>query len=230
MIRIADLFFTYQSAGFAVQIERLDVAAGERCAIIGPSGAGKTTLINLIAGMLTPQRGGVWVDGVNVSALSDAHRRRFRAAQIGFVFQEFELLEYLRVADNILLPYRLSNALRLTNAVRQRASQLAEAMGVAHLLRRYPARISHGERQRVALCRALIAQPKLLLTDEPTGNLDPATAGRVLDLLLTEAQRNRATLLTVTHNHEFLARFERTIEIRNYTVADDSAVTAGASA
>jgi putative ABC transport system ATP-binding protein len=202
MIRIENLDFRYRHGDFALRVPALEVARGEAVAVVGPSGSGKTTLLHLVAGIAAPQRGRVEVDGTDVAALSDAARRDFRIARVGLVFQAFELLEYLSVLDNILLPFRISGALRLD--------------GDANKLRRLTTRLSQGERQRVAVCRALVARPKLLLADEPTGNLDPSNTGRVLDSLFECAEEAEATVLTVTHERELLDRFDRTIDFRDF--------------
>lgn len=198
---------------FALAIDELRIAKGERVACIGPSGTGKTTLVNLIAGILTPGSGSVTVDAAEVSALSDAERRRFRISHIGLVFQEFELLEYLSALENILLPYHVTPHLTLGPEVADRARALADSMGIGHTLSRPPRGLSQGERQRVAICRALVTQPALLMCDEPTGNLDPATAATTLDLLFERVRDGDATLLMVTHNHGILDRFDRVIDI-----------------
>jgi hypothetical protein len=130
MIEIEALGFSYPDAGFQLRIPEFSIAAGEKVAVIGPSGSGKTTLLNLAAGILVPHEGRVRCAGTGVSALSDAARRDFRISTIGFVFQDFELLDYLNVLDNILHPYRITRALRLTAVVRARAVELAEQMGI----------------------------------------------------------------------------------------------------
>ena len=177
MISISDLHFTYPEGEFSLRIDELAVDAGRAVAVIGPSGSGKTTLLNLIAGIATPAAAGGDA-GVEVSASDDAERRDFRIRSIGLVFQEFELLEYLTVLDNILLPYRINSALRLDAAVRERAARLAGEMGIGDKLDRLPDQLSQGERQRLAVCRALLTEPPLLLADEPTGNLDPINKDR----------------------------------------------------
>ena len=201
---------------FALYVPDLAVEIGEKVAIIGPSGSGKTTLLNLIAGIRTPQAGNVVTQGTEIGSLDDAARRDFRIRHIGLVFQEFELLEYLSVLDNILLPYRINRSLKLTKQVRQRAAELAEEVGIVGHLGRFVTRLSQGERQRVSVCRALLAQPPLILADEPTGNLDPTNKGRVLDILFDYVDRNDATLITVTHDHDLLPRFERVVDFKQF--------------
>ena len=216
MIRIEDLRFSYGESDFSLQVPELAVASGETVAIVGPSGSGKTTLLNLIAGNATPASGKVTTNGYDVSGLQDAARRDFRIANIGLVFQEFELLEYLSVLDNILLPYRINRTLHLDAEVRQRAAAIAERVGIGDKLGRYANRLSQGEKQRVAVVRAVVVEPPLLLADEPTGNLDPANKDRVLDILFQYVAENAATLVTVTHDHDVLPRFERVIDFRDF--------------
>ena len=216
IIQIADLEFRYGEGDFALLVPDLLVERGEKVAVIGPSGSGKTTLLNLIAGITAPQRGRVLTKGVEVTALDDARRRAFRIRNIGLVFQEFELLEHLSVLDNVLLPYRINPSLRLEPPVRQRAVELARMVGVADKLGRFAHRLSQGEKQRAAVCRALIAEPELLLADEPTGNLDPTNKGRVLDILFDYAAERGATILTVTHDHDLLGRFGRVIDFKEF--------------
>ncbi len=216
MIKIRDLGFVYSRGGFRLEIPAFDLAAGERLAVAGPSGSGKTTLLDLIAGLRTPLRGSVEVDGVAVSSLSDAERRAFRLQRIGFVFQDFELLGYLSVRDNILHPFRISNALRLDDQARARAEALAEAAGIGAQLGRHPNALSRGERQRAAICRALVARPRLVLADEATGALDPDNKVRILDLLFEQAAAEGAALLAVTHDTQLLDRFDRVVDFRDF--------------
>ena len=216
MIAISNLEFRFPRSDFSLAVRSLQVAPGERVALIGPSGSGKTTLLNLIAGILTPSHGTVRVGDCEVNALGDSARRAFRVAKVGLVFQSFELVSYLDVFENILLPYRLNSALRLGPEVVRRAEQLAQATGIAHRLRYFPHRLSQGEKQRVAICRALLPEPPLLLADEPTGNLDPTSKQRVVDLLFQQIERTGATLLMVTHDTEIAARFPRVINCRDF--------------
>ena len=211
--------FTYTERGggepFRLAIDHLELHRGEAVACIGPSGSGKTTLVHLCAGILTPSSGEVWLAGDRIDALSDRDRRMRRAEDVGLVFQEFELLDYLSARDNVLLPYRLVGARKPHLAAgRERADELANRLGIADLLGRGPRRLSQGERQRVAIARALVTEPALVLCDEPTGNLDPASATTVLDILIGEAQTRNAALLMVTHDHTLLDRFDRVIDVR----------------
>lgn len=216
MIRVSDLEFQYETGDFRLEVPELTVPKGTSAAVIGPSGSGKTTLLNLVAGIALPSAGCVVVGGRQVSSLGDAARREFRIRKIGLVFQEFELLEHLNVLDNILLPYRISSSLRLDGAVRDRAAALAGEVGISDKLGRYVRRLSQGERQRVAVCRALLTEPDLLLCDEPTGNLDPVNKENVLDILFNYAAASRTTLLAVTHDHELLGRFEKVIDFKQF--------------
>jgi putative ABC transport system ATP-binding protein len=213
MISVTDLRFRYPEGEFELDISELEIETGETVAVIGPSGSGKTTLLHLVAGIRLPQAGKVITDQVEVTTLDDGARRDFRIRRIGMVFQEFELLEYLTVLDNILLPYRISRSLTINRKVRDRAASIAEHVGIADKLNRLSTRLSHGEKQRVAVCRALVTDPVLLLADEPTGNLDPNNSQKVLDILLEAAEATGATLVTVTHDHDLLPRFDRSVDV-----------------
>jgi len=213
VILIQNLVFHYPRSTFTLRVPELVVTAGEKVALAGPSGCGKTTLLHLLAGILLPDEGTILVVDTEPPALSDAARRAFRIATLGLVFQDFQLLEYLDVFENILLPYRINPALRLTLAVRARALQLARETGIDHRLTHRPGRLSQGEKQRTALCRALLTQPRCLLADEPTGNLDSAAKTRVLEVLFEQCARARATLLMVTHDTGLLGRFDRAIHL-----------------
>jgi len=219
VIDLRSVHFAYPGGTFRLDIPSFTVQRGEKLAVIGPSGSGKTTLLNLIAGILTPTAGTVEVAGTEVSALGDARRRAFRIRNIGFVFQDFELLDYLNVVDNILHPYRITGALRLDRTVRERAAGLAERLGVGDKLKRRANDLSQGEKQRVAICRALLPGPELILADEATGNLDPRNKARILDLLFASVEAHGATLLAVTHDHELLPRFDRVVDFADFQPA-----------
>jgi putative ABC transport system ATP-binding protein len=215
VVRVHDLSFRYGEGDFHLHIPELEVGRASSAAFIGPSGSGKTTLLHLIAGIAIPQAGRIETNGCDVTSLSESARREFRIKNIGLVFQEFELLEYLSVLDNVLLPYRINPALELTADVRDRAREIADSVGIGDKLMRYPRRLSQGERQRVAVCRAVLTEPALLMADEPTGNLDPLNKGRVLDILFDYAEASGTTLLIVTHDHALLERFERVVDFKD---------------
>ena len=216
MITVERLEFRYAEGDFLLEIPSLHIERAETVAFIGPSGSGKTTLLNLIAGIALPRAGRITTGDVELTALDDAGRRNFRIRNIGLVFQEFELLEYLSVLDNILLPYRINPSMQLDAAVRERASELAADVDIGDKLDRYATKLSQGEKQRVAVCRALLPQPGLLLADEPTGNLDPNNKGRVLDILFDYASRTGTTLVTVTHDHDLIGRYGRVVDFREF--------------
>jgi putative ABC transport system ATP-binding protein len=213
MVRCENLRFTYPAESFQLAIGDFSVEKGESVALIGPSGCGKTTLMNLISGILSPADGRVTVNGVVVNDLAMAARQRFRLATIGLVPQNFELLDYLTIRENILLPFRIGSQLRLTSEVEARCGDLAERAGIAAHLGKFPGQLSQGERQRAALCRGLVTSPPLLLADEPTGNLDPENQDKIVSLLLGEAARIGASVLMITHDPVLLPRFDRVVEV-----------------
>ena len=216
MILMEGLTFSYGTGGFRLEIPRLEIMQGRKVAVVGPSGFGKTTLIHLVAGILKPQKGKVRVGAIELGQYSGRDLLDYRIATMGLIFQEFKLLEYLSVLENILLPYRLNAVLELEPETRARAAALAGQVGLADKLQRHPKNLSQGERQRVALCRALITKPSLLLCDEPTANLDPANRDRILELLFAYCREQEATLVMVTHDPEVLGRFDQQVDIRDF--------------
>ena len=212
-IHVEDLRFRYQSARFQLSIDDLEVASGEPTAIIGPSGCGKTTLLRLMAGILRPAAGRVEVLAEDVAAMDESRARAFRARNVGLVFQEFELLEYLTAEENILLPFRVCSGLAMDASTREILGDLARHTGIAHLLGALPRRLSQGERQRVAICRALVTQPRIVFADEPTGSLDPTNQERIVALLRSTTAAAGADLIMVTHDHQLLSHFARVIDL-----------------
>jgi len=213
LITIRDLEFSYPGSAFKLRVGALDIAQKQRVAFVGGSGCGKTTLAHLIAGIHRAEAGEITVGRHELHQLDDRARRNFRISEIGFIFQEFALLDYLKVEDNILLPYFVNGSLTLTQEVREAAHALAEKLGIGDKLKRHPAQLSGGEKQRVAICRALSAKPSLIIADEPTGNLDPENSATVTDLICDIAEQQSATLIMVTHDHSVLDRFDRTIDV-----------------
>jgi putative ABC transport system ATP-binding protein len=217
-VRISGLDFRYPGdRAFGLSVANLHVEAGSCTAIVGPSGSGKTTLLNLVAGTLLPDKGTIHV-GVNcINQLGETARRRFRIREIGQVFQAFELLEYLTATENILLGAIIDSS--VTDLMRERAAELLESVGLGNEAHTRPARLSHGERQRVAVCRAMLNRPALLLADEPTGNLDQANKQNVVDLLIKQAHDHGSTLLMVTHDRSLLDSFDHVVDFEQLTGA-----------
>ncbi len=218
MIEIRDVSFRFPDGDFHLNVPALSIAAGSHVAIAGPSGTGKTTMLNLIAGILVPNAGQVLVAGCDMASLPDGARRAFRLRRIGFVFQNFALIDYLSVEDNILIAARIDPALKLTPSLRARARDLASAVGMADKLARFPAGLSQGEQQRTAIARALLMKPEIILADEATGNLDPDNKRLILDLLFSQARNAGATVVAVTHDHDLLAHFDCTVNFRELLV------------
>lgn len=217
MIRIQDIAFTYEQDGFVLTIPSLELEKGDRTAIIGPSGSGKSTFLQLLSGILVSQKGAVLIDSINLNQLSDKERRSFRLSQIGFVFQNFQLVDYLNVFDNILNPFRINPSLKIQKQDKDRAHRLLAMMDLRNKTNRYPSQLSQGEQQRVAICRALVTNPAYILADEPTGNLDPANKERILDMLFEASKNENASLITVTHDMNLVDRFDRVINFLNFS-------------
>ncbi len=191
----------------------LEMAPGEVVALVGDSGVGKSTLLNCIAGLDRADRGRVEIAGREVQALDDHAAALLRREALGFVFQAFHVLPHLSVADNIALPLLLLGW-RERTAIDARVAELLAEVDLAGLGPRRPRELSGGQLQRVAIARALVHRPALILADEPTGNLDPRTAQRVLDLLVGQARRHRAGCLIVTHSESAAAQADRRLRLR----------------
>jgi putative ABC transport system ATP-binding protein len=192
----------------------LDLAAGEFVALLGESGVGKSTLLNCIAGLEAADAGTVEMAGQSLSSLDEAGRARLRREQLGFVFQAFHVLPHLTVAENVGLPLRLLGARAPGAAQReQRVATLLDAVGLGGLGERLPAQLSGGQLQRVAIARAVVHAPKLILADEPTGNLDPTTAARVLAVLQAQVRGSGAACLLVTHSAAAAAAADRVLRL-----------------
>jgi len=187
----------------------LEVMPGEAVAIVGASGSGKSTLLGLLAGLDTPSAGSVRLDGIDLFGLDEDGRAALRARLLGFVFQSFQLLPALNALENVMLPLELSGAA----GAAERAADMLSRVGLAERLRHYPKTLSGGEQQRVALARAFVIQPKLLLADEPTGNLDAATGAGVIDLMFEMNAETRTTLLLVTHDEAIAGRCTRLVRL-----------------
>ena len=226
MIHIRHLEFGWDPGATLLAIEEFRVERGERVFLRGPSGSGKSTLLGLIGGVLEARRGSVQVNGSELTGRSRAWRDRFRADHIGYIFQMFNLVPYLSVLDNVLLPagfskMRASRAGNGQAAHRAEASRLLAALDMQESLRgaRTVVELSQGQQQRVAVARALFGRPELIIADEPTSSLDADARGRFLDLLMTECRQAGTTLLFVSHDLALSTRFDRTVEIKDVSPA-----------
>ncbi len=207
MLRVKDIEFQYPHSDYRLRIDHFVCESGKAAAIVGPSGCGKTTFLNLAAGILKPRSGKISVDGVDVSSLGPKNAAAFRLSRVGLIFQEFELVEHLTVGDNILLPVHLGLRSR-RQAIVAAARELATHTGIAPYWAKRPRRLSQGERQRVAICRALGTDPTLVLADEPTGNLDPPNKHKVLALMIASARERGRSLVVATHDLDLLDAFD----------------------
>jgi putative ABC transport system ATP-binding protein len=198
------------------------IPAGARVAIVGPSGSGKTTLLGLLAGLDTPTRGTVILDGEDLGTLGEDARARVRGAKVGFVFQSFQLIPSLSALENVQVPLEL----RGDRDAAVRARDLLARVGLADRGHHLPAQLSGGEQQRVAIARAFVNRPSLLFADEPTGNLDAGTGGRIIDLLETLNREANTTIVIVTHDASLAERTQRIIRLRDGAVVGDDAVRA----
>ena len=198
----------------------LTVAPGEMVAIMGPSGCGKTTLLNCLSGLDDVDSGVITIANIDLAGMSDDAKTQWRAQRMGYVFQSFNLLPVLTAAENVELPLLISGT--GTRNARERARAVLDLVGLADREGHYPAELSGGEQQRVAVARALVNQPEIVWADEPTGNLDSENSGEIMDLLSGLNRENRQTFVIVTHAEEVAARADRIVRMRDGLVVDDT--------
>ena len=228
LVSVSQVTKRYPGGHAALAELSLDVRHGEAVAVMGPSGSGKSTLLNLIAGLDKPTSGTVTVAGQRVDALTETGLARFRRRRVGMIFQFFNLLDDLTVADNVLLPAQLAGTPR--SQARATMTGLLAQLGIAQHRNAYPGRLSGGERQRVAIARALVNSPAVLLADEPTGALDSAT-GEAIGRLLLELNRGGQTLILVTHSPELAARYAgRVVRLVDGRITSDAVTSPPAAA
>jgi putative ABC transport system ATP-binding protein len=219
MVRVRDLVMRLGSGGRPLTVldgVDLDVAPGEVCAITGPSGSGKSTLLGLIAGLDRPTAGSVAVDGMELARLDEDALARFRRDTLGYVFQAYHLIPTLTAWENVAVPLELAAVPDPAGAARM----LLDEVGLADRAEHYPVQLSGGEQQRVAIARAIALRPKLLLADEPTGNLDSATGAATIDLLLRLRRERGATLVLVTHDEALTRHADRIVALRDGRVVN----------
>jgi len=224
MIAVQHVFKTVtDSTGSLTILRDIDftLAKGETAAIVGASGSGKSTLLSIVAGLDTPSSGTVHIDGVNLFAMDEDQRAALRAQKVGFVFQSFQLLGNLTALENVMLPLELAGR----RDARSTATHMLQRVGLGERLSSYPKVLSGGEQQRVALARAFVVQPAVLLADEPTGSLDFATGGTIMELMFELNREQGTTLVLVTHDRAIAQRCERRITIEAGALASNDVLS-----
>jgi putative ABC transport system ATP-binding protein len=229
MLDLTDVYLELRSAAGMVNILKgisLQVEAGSRVGLVGPSGSGKSSLMMLIGGLERQTRGRITVAGQDLSTLNEDGLARFRRDNVGIVFQNFHLVPTMTALENVALPAEFAGR----DDAFDRAAEGLKAVGLGHRLDHYPGQLSGGEQQRAALARALVAEPKLVLADEPTGNLDGETGRQVIALLFDLARRHGTTLILITHDNALAERCDRMIRLEDGRVVDDRMTDALAAA
>lgn len=223
MIQAKLISKSYQTPGETLQVLNqlsLNLTTGESAAIIGPSGCGKTTLLNLLGALDRPSAGSIIINGQDISTFSEQQATSFRNQSLGFIFQQHHLLPQLTALENVLVPRLSGTWTESESTSRQRAINLLEKVEMNKRIDHLPWQLSGGEKLRCAVARALINQPSLILADEPTGSLDPASTNTIADLLLNLNIDHKATLLVVTHNPQLARRMSHTYELRDGALLD----------
>ncbi len=224
-LRVEGVTKHYRAGGFTVKaVDGLDIEieAGTSVAIVGPSGCGKSTLLGMLGGLERPSSGRIWLDGTEISSLPEAERARIRRESIGFVFQSYDLLPFLTAQENIEFQQALNGENGSgTNGKSDHEADLIKRLGLSEHATKFPDQLSGGQRQRVGIARALAHGPRLILGDEPTGELDSETSASVLDLLLEAQEITGATLVVVTHDADVAERLGRVVTLRDGKVVSD---------
>jgi len=221
-VSVQEVSFAYGTNAKVLEIASFGASRGERLFIHGPSGSGKTTFLGLLTGILSPQSGRVSILGQNISELSPRQKDGFRSQHIGYIFQQFNLIPYLSVIDNILLPLWMNkNRMKKIQSKKpaEEAEALAERLGLIECIKKNVLELSVGQQQRVAVARALIGQPDLIIADEPTSALDEDRQKEFIDLLLEKTESRKSTILFVSHNQRLAAHFDRSISLGEMNTA-----------
>lgn len=222
MLAARSLTKEYPSGGSALAVLRdvnFEIPQGQFVSIVGPSGSGKTTLLGLLAGLDTPSKGTVVLDGADMAGLDEDARARLRGEKVGFIFQSFQLIPTLTAMENVQVPLEL----RGETGAEPRARELLTRVGLGHRLDHFPTQLSGGEQQRVAIARAFSNQPRILFADEPTGNLDVNTGAKIVELLEQLNRESGSTVIIVTHDLQLAERAQRVIRLRDGAVIEDRA-------
>ena len=216
VIKVSNLDVNFETPSETVKVlQGLDfsVEEGAATAVVGPSGSGKTTLLNVLGALLPPTSGSVEIGGQDIAKFKEKEADRFRNQELGFVFQQHHLLPQLTVMENILAPRLAGGWQESEEKTRNRAAKLIERVGLSHRINHRPGNLSGGEKQRTAVARALINQPRVVLADEPTGALDSVTGNKIADLLMEIQKENGVTLVVVTHDHDLAQRIGRIFDL-----------------
>jgi len=216
-VDVRDVAKVYGNQTEALRGVSLAIEKGEMVSIIGQSGSGKTTLLNIIGGLDKPSKGAVYINGIDIAKLSRNELAKFRRENIGFVFQQFHLIPYLTALENVMLAQYFHSM-----ADEEEAKHALEAVGLGHRVGHLPSQLSSGEQQRVCIARALINEPKLLLADEPTGNLDQANSKNIMELFKKLHQQQNITIILVTHDPSIAETAQRTIKVTDGTISQGS--------
>lgn len=221
IIEIKDLKFGYNSSSLILDIDRLEIAKGETLFLHGPSGCGKSTLLNLLAGVLVSSEGSLKVLDQDIETLSQTKRDRFRGDHIGFIFQRFNLINYLSISENISLPCRSSKHRQknLKNSMDHEIKKLADHLNLTPFINKTVSNLSVGQQQRVAVARALIGSPEIVIADEPTSSLDDEVTDKFIKLLLEECKENKTTVIFVSHDKRLAKHFDREVALNDINKA-----------
>jgi putative ABC transport system ATP-binding protein len=221
MIKLRNLIMTYHDNGIiieALKIDKIDIKDGKQVVFTGSSGSGKTTLFNLISGLILPTEGNVIINNTDITTLTEIDRDLYRANNIGYVFQDFNLFPDFTVMQNVLLPMTFSKRFE-KKEMKDKAEDILKKVGMDNKASQKVKTLSGGEKQRVAIARSIVNKPKIILADEPTGNLDYKNGVKIMDLLKQIAKDERATLLVITHNHSQLDMFDEVIDVEKINKA-----------